>query len=350
MRATFGEWLIAMSMALWLGAAAVATEDAPQPEPQESSTAAPAESGQETESAESAAPTESTGPAEPAPLPEFDQAEIVRGQRERLEPIRQQLRVMLHAGESDHFLLFSDLDSRVRNAVLIWLEDSRAKLIAQLGIDPRQRLWDGKCLVLVFAKQESLAAFAEEFDDHHVQKPRGYFVMESRRSTDPRLVHVATFQPIRGGNEALREVLVHETTHALIELYRKSAPLPLWVHEGLAEYMTVLMDPTLRPAKQAGAFTVATATPYAGIQDIFTRTFAADNLAAYSVSMSLIECLYSIDASGVLHLVEALKDGVEPEQALGRAYPGLTYAELERRWQTFCMRFYRPAVKEDKGR
>ena len=282
-------------------------------------------------------------------LPEFDQEAIVSQQRARLGKIKRDLRLVMYPAESAHFLLFSDLDSRVRNAVLIWLEGLRSKVITELGLDAKERLWDGKCLAVVFTRQEFLAAFAAKFDHHDVKRPRGYFVLEGRRANEPRLVHIAAYQPIRGGNQALREVLIHETTHAIVELYKTSAPLPLWVHEGLAEYMTVLMDPTLRPRKQAPAFEAATADPYVSIRSIFTRKFPASDITAYSVSMSLVECLHRIEPAGVLRFVELMKKGVEPEEALGQAYPGLDHAELEHRWRRFCMKFYRPPVPEEAG-
>jgi len=299
-------------------------------------------------------PAEATvleAPEAPAPdddaLPEFDQDEIMGKQRARLETIKQELRLVMVTSESEHFMLFSDLSTPVRNAILIWLEDLRSKVITQLDVSDKERLWDGKCLVVVFAKQEFLAAFAGKFDNHHVRRPRGYFVLEARRPREPRLVHIAAYQPLKGGNQTLREVLVHETTHAIVELYRKSAPLPLWVHEGLAEYMTLLVDPALRATKQKAAFEVATANPYASIRDLFTRNFPASDLAAYSVSMSLVECMHSVDAGGVMRFVELMKEGKPPKEALGLAYPGMTYDDLERRWRTFVLRRYRPAVEDE---
>jgi len=299
-------------------------------------------------------PAEATvleAPQAPAPeddaLPEFNQDEIIARQRVRLETIKQELRLVMVASESEHFMIFSDLTTPVRNAILIWLEDLRSKVITHLGVSPRERLWDGKCLAVVFAKQEFLAGFAGKFDNHHVRRPRGYFVLEARRPKEPRLVHIAAYQPLKGGNRALREVLVHETTHAIVELYRKSAPLPLWVHEGLAEYMTLLADPTLRTEKQVLAFKAAAADPYVSIRDLFTRTFPASDLAAYSVSMSLVECLHSVDDGGVMRFVELMKEGKPPEEALGLAYPGMTYDDLERRWRTFVLRRYRPPADDE---
>ena len=99
-----------------------------------------------------------------AELPEFNQEDILRRQRERMEGISSTLRLRLHAAESDHFLLFSDLDSRVRNAILVWLEDFRIKLMRSFHLDGADRLWDGKCLVLVFSNQESLSKYAFAFD------------------------------------------------------------------------------------------------------------------------------------------------------------------------------------------
>ncbi len=279
----------------------------------------------------------------------FDQRALVENQHERLEEIRHGLDLFLRSAESEHFLLFTDLSSEVRRAILRWLEDLRTKLIQRLGLEEERRLWDGKCLAIVFAEQKSLKRFAEAFDDHHVERPRGYFVLERRRADGPRLVHIATFQPVRGGNQALREILVHETTHAIVELYRHPTPLPLWLHEGLAECMTVVMDPTLRPRKQARAYEAATKNPHASIQDVFEAKFPPSDLAAYSISMGLVECLYAMDDGAMLEFISLLKDGVEPEAALGRAYPGLDYPELERRWRRFCARAYKPSAAETKA-
>jgi len=274
-------------------------------------------------------------------LPEFDQAEIVRGQLARLEKIRQELQLTLVTSESDHFIVFSDLDTQVRRAILTWLEDVRTKLSERLGLDAKARLWDGKCLVLVFAKQEYLVKYARSFDNYETQRPRGYFVLESRTAKGPRLVHIAAYQPVPGGNEALQEVLVHETTHAIVELYRKSTHLPLWIHEGLAEYMTTVLNPALRMKKGAEAVRIAGAVPYKSIRDLFVSKFNATNLAAYSLSVTLVDYLQSVDASGVMKMVSAIKDGVDAETALGQAYPGLTYEELEKRWQRYVLRNYR---------
>ena len=275
-------------------------------------------------------------------LPEFDQEAIITEQRARLAPIRKQVQRRVYSAESDHFLLFADLDVRVRRAILRWLEELRSKTINQLRLPAGARLWDGKCLVVVFASQESLALYAESFDNHKLGRSRGYFIMESRRSDEPRLVHIATYQPIQGGNEALREILVHETMHAIIQLYRKSVRLPLWVHEGLAEYMTVLMDRSLQETKQRRAYKRASAAPFLGLNDLWARQFSASDLEAYSLSFSLIQCLYDINPDGVLNFVVLLKAGYEPEKALGEAYRGMDYAELQRRWKIFCLKNYVP--------
>ncbi|MBN2581860.1 MAG: hypothetical protein JXL80_02250 [Planctomycetes bacterium] len=281
-------------------------------------------------------------------LPAFDQEAILAEQRARLEPIRQKVNVKAYAAESDHFLLIADLDVRVRGAILRWLEELRDKTISHLRLPAGARLWDGKCVVVVFAEHDSLVTYAKLFDDHSVGRSRGYFVMEARRGDEPRLVHIATFQPLRGGHEALREVLVHETTHAIIQLYRKSTRLPLWVNEGLAEYMTVAMDANLQESKQSRSYQRASANPYVPLGDFWTREFPASDLEGYSLSFSLVQCLLDIDPDGVMNFVVLLKAGMEPEQALGEAYRGMTYSELERRWKIFCLKRYIP--RDDRNR
>jgi hypothetical protein len=230
----------------------------------------------------------------------------------------------------------------MRNAILIWLEELRAKLRARLGMAAEQRLWDGKCLVVVFAQQDALDAFARRFDNHLVTHSRGYFVLEGRQATGPRLVHIATYQPAEGGIEHFRDVLVHESTHALVEVYRDSVALPLWVHEGLAEYMTVVIDPGLRAAKEKPAYRRAGTSPYVSIQRILTEPFPPSDVQAYEVSMSLIDYLTARDPCGVRRFLDLMKDGTPGEEALGQAYPGLGYQELERRWRGWCLKWYAP--------
>jgi hypothetical protein len=276
------------------------------------------------------------------PLPQVDQAALVQSQLDRLGEMRRKLQSALVAKESNNFILFSDLDPKMRNAILIWLEDLRTKLMARLSISAEQRLWDGKCLVVVFAQQDALDAFARRFDQHLVTHSRGYFVLEARQVVGPRLVHIATYQPAEGGIEHFRDVLVHESTHALVEMYRDSVALPLWVHEGLAEYMTVEIDPGLRADKEVPAYQRAGAAPYVSIQRILTEPFGPSDIQAYAVSLSLIDFLSARDPDGVRRFLDLMKDGTPGEEALGQAYPGLNYKVLERSWRSWCLRWYAP--------
>jgi hypothetical protein len=275
-------------------------------------------------------------------LPEFDQEEVLRGQRDRLEGISQALRLRLHASESRHYLLFSDLDSRVRNAILVWLEDFHAKILRSFHLTAADRLWDGKCLVLVFSRHEDLARYAQMFDNHNLGRSRGYFMLEARMSDGPRLVHIATYQSKDDGNRGLREVLVHEATHAVVELYGKSGELPLWLHEGLAEFMVVTVDPTQRPVRQERAFARASATPYAGIGDLFTKKFLPSDLEDYAVRFSLVDYLHRRDGGALRTLIDNLKAGMNQEQALAESY-GLTLEEIDQQWRGYVLRLYRPA-------
>ena len=267
-----------------------------------------------------------------AELPEFNQEDILRRQRERMEGISSTLRLRLHAAESDHFLLFSDLDSRVRNAILVWLEDFRIKLMRSFHLDGADRLWDGKCLVLVFSNQESLSKYAFAFDRHVLGRSRGYFVLEARMSNGPRLVHIATYQSEQDGNRGLREVLVHEATHAVVELHGQSGELPLWLHEGLAEFMVVTVDPSQRALRQERAYARATAAGYAGISDLFTKRFLPSDVEDYAVSFALVDYLHRRNPAGLRVLIDMLKAGYEPADALAESY-ALTFDELERLWR-----------------
>lgn len=315
-----------------------------------------AEGGASSEAASPATSDASSPAPEPAPpsasaagreLPEFDQGAIVAGQRERLEGIGRKIGVRLHAAESDNFLLFSDLDSRVRDGILVWLEDFRVKVMRTLGVGERDRLWDGKCLVLVFSNQELLQRYGAAFDRHAVGKSRGYFALEARMSDGPRLVHIATYQDLEEGNRGLREVLVHEATHAVVELQGESGELPLWVHEGLAELLVVTVDPTQRALRQERAYNRASRAPYASIEGVLTKRFSPSDVEDYAVSFSLIEVLHRRSAAKLREFVDLLKGGSDAATALRESY-GLTFAELERLWRGHVLQYYRQASRSGR--
>jgi hypothetical protein len=101
------------------------------------------------------------------------------------------------------------------------------------------RLFDGaipeeaasdRILAYVFAKHASFGAFATENPRSLGSGAGGFY--------DPAGL-LAFHLEIRGGSDALLRVLLHEATHAFLHAHvaRPGVTLPLWLDEGLAEYV-----------------------------------------------------------------------------------------------------------------
>jgi len=130
-----------------------------------------------------------------------------------------------------------------------------------------------------------------------------------------------------------QELFAHEGTHAFFQLYKKPVDLPLWLHEGLAEFMTVVNDKGLRSQKQSWAKVYAQrGTPIGGI---LTRQ-AAQGLQypEYNVSYTLVDFLVAAGRAKFKKFVDNLKDGKDQETALKDAY-GWTLDDLQRRWRVY---------------
>ena len=264
------------------------------------------------------------------PLGTFNQAALLRHQKERLGAINEKLKIRLRMSETRHYLVFSDVDSAVTARFRTWSEALYGNLLKHFGLPERARVWDGKCVVILFKRRRAFERFSKVFDGHDARSAGAYFAVEDHGPGQPSLVHMCF--PVESDDvRRQQELFAHEGTHAFFELYKTPGRLPLWLHEGLAEYMTTVNDGALRRAKWVSAVRVAAARkPIAGL---FTAK-AGDSLslAQYSVALTLVDFLLEQGRPKFKTFVDALKDGKEQAAALQKAY-GFDFAELERRWR-----------------
>ena len=264
------------------------------------------------------------------PLGTFNQAALVAHQKRRLSVINEQLYVVLRMVETRHYLLFSDADAATTNRFRAWSEALYKSLLKQFGLPDRTRVWDGKCIVILFTRRRAFEAYSKRFDGHDARQAGAYFAAEVHGPGLPHLVHIC-FRLDTSDVRRQQELFAHEGTHAFFELYKTPGRLPLWLHEGLAEYMTTVNDRALRRAKWFPAVHVAaTGRP---IAPLFAAT-PADGLPVeqYSVAFTLVDFLLEAGRPAFKTFVDGLKDGKEQAAALQKAY-GFDFAELERRWR-----------------
>jgi hypothetical protein len=188
---------------------------------------------------------------------------------------------------------------------------------------------------MLFATRAMFESHARAFDGFGapgVRKAGAYFAWEARPEGQPQLVHICI--PLDTRDERrLQELFAHEGTHAFFQLYKRPVDLPRWLHEGLAEYMTVVNDPALRPRKLEWSRAIARSRQ--SIRDVLASapddTFA---YPAYSVSYTLVDFLLAAGRDKFKKFVERLKTGADQDAALREAY-GFDLAELQRRWYLY---------------
>lgn len=262
----------------------------------------------------------------------FNQEALVAQQKRRLDTINGKIGTKMRLAETPHYLIFSDADPALSAQFVKWSEALYANLRSQFAIDAKERVWDGKCLLMLFNGRPRFEQYSKVFDGHNVADAGAFFAWESYSDTAPQLVHICIPLDDRDPQH-LQELFAHEGTHAFFQLYRKPVELPLWLHEGLAEYMTVLNNPLLKPMKSSRAGPVARSpTPL----DRLIGAATGDNLTLtdYSVSFTLVDFLVTTGKARFKKFVDLLKDGQDLDTALKTAY-GFDSISLEIRWATW---------------
>jgi len=260
----------------------------------------------------------------------FNQDALVAQQKRRLDVINGKLGTKLRLSETPHYLVFSDADAAMTAQFMKWSEALYGSLGAQFGIDPKERIWDGKCILLLFRSRPKFQEFAKVFDANNAANAGAFFAWEHYEAGMPECVHIGIPLDERDPKR-LQELFAHEGTHAFFQLYYKPVELPLWLHEGLAEYMTVVNDSNLRAAKTAPAVTAArAATP---LHHLFTAATGDDlKIQEYCAAFTLVDYLQQAGKARFRKFITLLKDGKKQDAAMKEAY-GFDTAGLADRWR-----------------
>ena len=262
----------------------------------------------------------------------FNQAALVEQQKKRLDVMNKRLVAKFKLVETPHYLVFSDAQQPVTDLFAKWAEALYANLCKQFAVGPSDRIWDGKCILVISNTRATFLAQAATFDGFNAGHAGAYFAIEAAEPDMPRLVHICVPLDTRDPRR-LQELFAHEGTHAFFQLYKKPVDLPLWLHEGLAEFMVVVNDKDLRGEKQVYAKRYAQrGTPIEGI--LVRETGQGLEYPEYSVAYTLVDFLVAAGKDKFKKFVDELKDGKDQETALKDAY-GWTLIDLERRWRVY---------------
>ena len=264
----------------------------------------------------------------------FNQEAILAQQKTRLDAINAKLGTKLRMSETPHYLLFSDADAPVTAQFTQWSEALYASLCGQFGLGAKERIWDGKCILLIFRSRPKFVEFARIFDENNAADAGAFFAWEHYAAGMPECVHISIPLDERDPKH-LQELFAHEGTHAFIQLFHKPVELPLWLHEGLAEYMTVVNEPALRPLKTAPA--VAAAKAGASLDRLLAAATGNNlKIQEYAMAFTLVDYLQQAGRPKFKQFILLLKEGHDQTIALKTAY-GFDTNDLAKRWRAFLL-------------
>lgn len=271
-----------------------------------------------------------------APTAEQNAAQVERARRRAAEAERL-VETKFVEVETQHFLIFTDWDSREHGFLKQQCEGAYAVLARQFQQPLDGSVFEGKLPIFMFATQKAFLRFAHEFDEFRASETvLGYFF-----SSPTEQGHMAMWKPGigtgigAGGSreEAMRKwgrTLIHEFAHAFIHRYKSNARVPRWLNEGTAEMISEAALPTNNYRAKARI----AAQENVDVMPLFDDSNMPGG-EYYPVMMTLAECLQKQGSGKFIALFNEIKEGTDPEEALRKVY-GIDHLALARGWNRYA--------------
>jgi hypothetical protein len=188
------------------------------------------------------------------------------------------------------------------------------------GLWKETNIWRGKCVVIAYQQKVDF----ERSEVEIMKRPTG--------TTAQGVCHVFANGKVivtcyRGRDPVFfGSLLVHETTHGFLHLYRSTVHIPSWINEGLAEWVAnvVVPESTAVPRRQRGAIArVQASKTMEGIFEI------KNNIESwqYGLASGMAQFLIQTNPQAYGGLFTLIKEGATWQEALQELY-GVTPAEL----------------------
>jgi hypothetical protein len=214
-------------------------------------------------------------------------------------------------------------------------------LSQQFSVPAAESIWIGKCPIYVFWEPSHYDRFTSEIDEI--------------RTVDANMAHANGYHATRGGfsyivingvskfGTTLEEekvefyhVLVHEGTHAFLARYTGTHSLPLWVEEGLADFIAASLVPQSDVNRK---YVTATSVALKNPKMVWELLDKERDLTPteYGIAQSLVRTLVEQDRKAMVSFLTLIKEGKTEEAAFEQAYR-VTRAQFVRIWAAFWQR------------
>jgi hypothetical protein len=216
--------------------------------------------------------------------------------------------------ETKYFLFYSNIPPAQVVPYVRYLDAMYVMMARLFGIPEDHDVWLGrKAPVFAFLTQEQFLAFERRyFKTQPVgaygichQSSTGHVVIACYRGEDP---------------HDFGQMLVHETSHGFVFRYKSKANLPVWVDEGMAEYIGEKMVPTSDAVRNKEQAAIAQLKQTRSLGGNFFETEADLSAWQYGVASSMNKFLITSGQDRYVAFIEGMKEGMDWQEALRHAY------------------------------
>jgi len=228
----------------------------------------------------------------------------------------------LHLVEPPHFLIYSAWDRSNDKPLADICTRMYAAMCKQFDIPPTQNIWAGKAAVYVFWEKDHFVRFCTDVYKRGNPACAGFCGW-----TGDGFVFIV-MGPTRN-KTWFYEVLVHEATHGFLSRYLTNRQPPIWVHEGLADYMAASLVPNAWAQRKYIDATKEAVRKNKHVAHVFTTVGL--NAFDYGIAQSFVRYLIAKDRKAFIKFIRLMKEGKTDEQAMKGAY-GFGKDEFLKRW------------------
>ncbi|HMB95299.1 MAG TPA: hypothetical protein VKK61_04600, partial [Tepidisphaeraceae bacterium] len=261
--------------------------------------------------------------------PEQKEAAIARAKL-MAKKISAEVGVQFTEIQTDHFILFTDWDPREFDFLKDCLEQAYTKVCVPFAISPKDNVFVGKLPVFMYAKRDDFNKHSQQIDHNPpAEDIRGYYAQFSNGRG-----YLVMWKPVADSETPLliaekqwAHTLTHEFVHAFVARYHNNGRIPVWLNEGLAEF--IANDVYLRPGSNEWARFHALHTP--DISDLFDDS-SHKRGDLYPVMETMVATLIQQNRIAFVQMFNTIKDGMPAEQALQQFY-GIDYKGLDKAWR-----------------
>lgn len=246
------------------------------------------------------------------------EAEIQR-QKNYLEEIKAKFPKTVYY-ESEHFFYLTDAPKPIAEECLKYLEAMFARLCQMFDFPKDAKVWSGKCIVCAFIFQQQFLEFEQQFFHSTANQFTGASGL-AHTSSDGSVLISLFYGDISKIEKRWQfiGVLVHETTHGFVHRYRARQGIPLWLNEGMADFMAGVIVPAdiqCRLKQQSGLKMMRQTGSVGGLLQADSQLDAWQ----YGVASGLVGFIFKSKPHGFKTFLDEIKDGKDWIDALKDNY------------------------------